>query len=56
MSGAQHAVVQVGDHVRFAGGEFSVAGLEGARCRLVDEAGGVQVVLVRIWWRMRTSL
>ncbi|MGW3461363.1 transposase [Streptomyces olivaceoviridis] len=31
--------------MRFAGGEFTVAGLEGARCRLVDEAGGVQVVL-----------
>lgn len=46
MSRAQHAVVQVGDQVRFAGGEFTVAGLEGARCRLVDEAGAVRVVLV----------
>jgi hypothetical protein len=46
MNGAQHAVVQVGDQVRFAGGVFTVAGLEGVRCRLVDEAGGVQVVLV----------
>ncbi|MEU8976874.1 transposase [Streptomyces monashensis] len=45
MSAVRH-VVEVGDQVRFAGGVFTLAGLDGPRCRIVDEDGSVQVLLL----------
>ncbi|GHE14542.1 hypothetical protein GCM10010339_85550 [Streptomyces alanosinicus] len=39
-------VVEVGDQIRFAGGVFTLAGLDGPRCRIVGEDGSVQVLLL----------
>ncbi|MEW2160103.1 transposase [Streptomyces sp. NPDC007189] len=45
MSTVRH-VVEVGDQIRFAGGVFTLAGLDGPRCRIVGEDGSVQVLLL----------